>query len=106
MGKRQIIYIHIQFYSLSCPSFLLLLFKFGQLCFSESMNLSDIDVVGGSDAGSMREEPDAATLLATFFHRFPIFAFHAGGRGEQGGRLVGGGEGGGGGGGGGEGERD
>lgn len=47
----------------------------------------------------MREEPDAATLLATFFHRFPIFAFHAGGRGEQGGRqFVGGG--------GGEGERD
>ena len=92
MGRRQIIYIHIQFYSLSCPSFLLLLFKFGQLCFSESMNLSDIDVVGGSDAGSMREEPDAATLLATFFHRFPIFAFHVGRRGEHSGRrFVGGG---------------
>ena len=67
--------------------------------FSESILFSDIEVAR-SDAGSMREEPDAdVALLATFFHRFPIFAFHAGGRGEQGGRrFVGGG--------GGEGERD
>ena len=49
------------------------------------------------------------TLLATFFHRFPIFAFHAPRRGEQGGRRFVGVVGGGGvgvGGGGEEGERD
>ena len=48
--------------------------------FTESMNLSDIEPlwcrINARGAGR-------CDSLATFFHRFPIFAFHAGRRGEH-----------------------